>query len=149
MADIFDNDTIVSKPHRDVVNIIIIQRRYETINALETYKLKENQGYGTHESLIKSKLYSLILEVKQMLDDNIEKFNKHIETFSKKIKYKNKIYNTSEELLNAADSDNIKTIVSAFDYLDRFLYYKEITKIDTKRVAEWTNISKLNEQAGI
>lgn len=129
------------------MNIIIIQRRYDCISSLETLKLKDSQGYGAQDAFFKSRLYALIVEVKQMLEENIDKYNKHIKSNKRRTDYK--IYNSVKELIKDAESDDLDKMTEAFDYLDRFLYYKEIIKIDTKRVGEWTSPSDLNEDAGI
>jgi len=67
----FNNDVTVGTPAIDVVRILWLQRRSEVIDHLELYTKRDAQGVTGDLSGVRSKLFSLFLEVQPCLERRV------------------------------------------------------------------------------
>lgn len=129
----FNNETTISTPSYDVVKILILQRRYDLMEAIEHFKKQENSGLDNIDvylPYIRTRLLSLYLELYPMI-----------------MRKKNKVYITDlEEGINSQDYEELLGMVKK---LLIFIDDLKITAIDTKRKIDTTRIEKVNQYKGL
>ena len=67
----FDNDTTVSKPSKELVNYIILQRHTELIDAIANYELRQLKDLRSGIMDVQSKAIALYFSIMEMLDKEI------------------------------------------------------------------------------
>lgn len=126
----FNNETTIGTPALDVVKILILQRRYDVFEALESYnKLKFKNAEGDL-SILRSRLFSLFLEIQASIKRRLKE-EEYTALF-------NKIQSESEEDLKEA----IYIINTELDNIN-------LTKIDTRRQFDTTQMLKENRYKGL
>lgn len=116
--------TTMTRPPKDMVNFMILQRIDSLVNIMEILEMKDanNRDRGLPE--LKSTALSLILLIKKPLERQLEKDQ------GKKIKSK-----TIQELRKSiydATYENKTDLYKIIDYILDFAYDKDILKWDTK-----------------
>lgn len=115
----FNDETTMTRPRKDIVNIMILQQLQDLLEALSYLELKDEKDRVTGLPELKSKLLTLITLIRTPLERQLEKDKKpNIETL------RQEIYGLGYE-----DKEAIYNIV---DYIEKFLYDKDVTKWDTK-----------------
>jgi len=125
----FNNDTTVTTPALDVVKILILQRRNDVIEAFEHFN--KSIDFEEDLSLVRSRLYSLYLECKGMLENNFDS-----ETL---IKLKSSVHKPQ----------NFEEIEEGFNIINMFLYKIKLTKIDNAVMFDPRDMEAENKAHGI
>lgn len=135
----FQNNTITSRPPKEIINYSIIFRREETLDALRRYKL-EAIGNDNEDPALLSKfsahLYTLLVQNKPMLNKSWDEI-------------KNNPYKDIEALERATLSQKESQVLSALDFIEEFLYKKGLTKTDTRENLETHSIIRRNKASGL
>lgn len=123
----FNADATVSSSAIDILRILILQRRNDVIDAIETYrKLEEHSSPDT--TIVRSRLFSLFLEIQAM------------------IKRKHKEY---DQIKESCDSKDFEELLKTFLELNEFLDMNRLTRIDTKNVYDSTRTSSEDKEKGL
>lgn len=126
----FNNENTISTPATDVMRILILERRANVIEAIEHYiKLRNNGTDIADLEILKARLFTMYLEVSAMLNNHLKP-----EEYA--------------ELQEQIGSDSFKDLVQAFHKIDGVLYDITLTKIDSKRNIDWSNIEATNKAYG-
>lgn len=123
----FNNSTIVGKSRTDIINIIIINRWDKSLDAIEEYYKNRAKGFERGMVDFQSKIASLYHAVKQIIIDELPK-------------EKTKEYLNVEQIKQDILSGDEDRVFKAWDYIDRLLYVKGITKIDKKELYDKSDI---------
>lgn len=122
----FNNESTVSTPAVDVVKILILQRRNDFIEALEAYRKEIYRGIHTDNSIVKSRLNSLFLEVSAALKRSLKE-----EDF--------------EALREKITTDKIEYLEEAFLMLNTWLDDKHIIRVDNKKTYDRRRVENENK----
>ena len=130
----FNNETTITRPATDILKMTILQRRYETINALGWYAEKEESGHAQSlgTSKVRSSLLQLFYDCRSMLKNRMK-----ADSFAAMEK---------NILENNVDS---QTILELFELIDTELYSVGLTKFDTGRVYDSTSVEAENKEKGL
>lgn len=129
----FNNDTTITRNARDILEILIIEKRTYFIDALEEYhKLKYN-GRVASLDYVRSRLYSFYLELKPSLENE---FNNKPDTILTKV----------DELITSKDYDNI---IKCFELLSNYIYSKNLIKWDSMKTYNRQSIEEENKFHGM
>lgn len=125
----FANETTMTRPRKDVVNFMILDTLQKTLEAYQAWEDSEESPFK--ERTFKSRLLQLTALIATPLTKKLqsEKPSKTLTEFRKEIKEAN--YEQTYPLL---------------DYLEKFLYEKDVTKWDTKEQWDRTNILESNRR---
>lgn len=126
----FDNESTITTPASEIVKILILQRRYDLFEAVEKFQKQKAVGTDPDISLLKSRLYTLYLEVQSAL----------------KRKLKKEDYNILREKIL---SDSETTLFEAVDSINDFLDSIRLTVIDTRKVYDSTRVETENRAKGL
>ena len=129
----FNNSTIVGKSRTDIVNIMVLSRRSDAIDAIRLYYARKykNKEKGMYE--FQSEIAALFHEIQQIISNELPK-------------EKTETYDKPEQILEDIESGDEKRVLRAWQYMDRLLYSKGITKIDKKELYDRTNIFESNRR---
>ena len=132
----FNNSTIVGKSRTDIVNIIIIQRWTDSIDAIRLYyeRKARNKEKGMVE--FQAEMASLYYQIQEMIIANIES-NKNKETSP---------YKDHKDILRDIETGEEDKVFKAWNYMSNLLYDKGITKIDKKELYDRTRIFDANRR---
>jgi hypothetical protein len=110
----FNNDATVSTSAGDVVKIVILERRYNLIEALEKYNNAEALGMDNSRELaiLKSRLFSLFIEIEPIIQRQVKEDD-----------YKN--------LKRLLFSEEFKDFLEAVFIINATLDKVKLTRIDT------------------
>lgn len=125
----------ITTPPGIILKIMILERRQELINAIEEYNNKKFLGAGWPINKIKSLLFSLAYEIDAGLRKEYDKAKKGQENF----------YKTFKELLKSNDADEL---IKAFDFIEDYLYKKNLTRWDLKQRYDTSNVELENYYKG-
>lgn len=126
----FNNDATVGTPAVDVERISILQRRYDLIEAIEYYRKKRLDGAAFPISVVRSRLFSLFLEVQACLKRRLkpEDYNNLFSI----------CYDSKEEL----------ELLDAVYKINEVLDELRLTRIDTQKVYDSTDTEAENKIKG-
>ena len=126
----FNNDATIGTPRTEILSVLILQRRNDVIEAIESFKKAVYQNSDGHLWLVRSRLLSLFLEVRSALRNSMpaDKF---------------------VVLENGVLSENFSDLGTAFFTIDEWLYDKKITKIDTRKDVDVDDIEEVNRSHGM
>lgn len=129
----FNNSTIVGKSRTDIVNIIIIQRWADAIDAIRLYyeRKARNKEKGMVE--FQAELASLFYQIQEIIEIEASK-------------EREEIYKNHKDILKDIESGDEDRVFKAWDYMSKLLYIKGITKIDKKELYDRTNIFESNRR---
>ena len=123
----FNNEATIGTPAAEIEKVSILQRRYDWIEAYEEYKKNKFKGQAQNLSIVRARLLSLFLEVQAMI--------------------KRKKPEQYDDLKKACSEDTEeKNIVDAFLFINELLDELKLTRIDTKKVYDTTNVELENEE---
>lgn len=124
----FNNEATIGTPAADVEKISILQRRYDVIEAYEAYKKGKFMGHAQSLSIVKARLISLFIEIQAMLKRRLPK-----EEYDK---------------LNICMNSTLieEDILNILLRLNEFLDELKLTRIDTKKVYDSTDVEVENEE---
>lgn len=126
----FNNETTVGVPAADVERISILQRRYDLIEAYEDYRKKKLMNAGVQLSIVRARLFSLFIEVQAMLKRRMSKADYDL-------------------VLNGClDSTNEFEIREIIFKINEQLDEVKLTRIDTSRVYDQTDVEAENKEKG-
>lgn len=126
----FNNEATIGTPRSDIISVLILQRRNDVIDAIESYKKAEYQGAEGPAWVVRSRMLTLFLEVRSAL-----KNSKKPEDFKK-----------LEANVLSADMDRLGEALYA---IDEWLYQKNITKFDTRKDVDIDDIEAVNKSHGL
>jgi len=126
----FNNEATISTPAVDIVRVLILQRHSDALDAIEFYKKKTLGGVAYPTDVMASRIYSLYLQNIKPIQRNISK-----EDF----KQLEKDVNSIEE----AD------LIKAFLIINGVLDELRLTKIDTGKKHDTTNVEEENHVKGL
>lgn len=129
----FNNSTIVGKSRTDIVNIIIIQRWTDSIDAIRLYY--ERKAKGTERGMVEfqAEMACLYYQIQEMIINNLSSG-------------KEKVYKQNIEILADIESGTESKVFKAWNYMSNLLYEKGITKIDKKELYDRTRIFESNRR---
>jgi hypothetical protein len=126
----FNNEATIGTPASEVVKILILQRRYDMMEALEQYNKLQNQDQEADISVARARLFSLFLEIQAMLKRRLTK-------------------EEYDDLFSQVESSNKNQIMKAIYSINEQMDKISLTKIDTKRVYDTTRVEKENKIKGL
>lgn len=129
----FDNETTVTRPASDIIRVVILERRYNLMEALERYYMNAALGgvdTSHDEAVVRARLLSLIDELRPMLDRRLRPEEK-------------------EELERALDRTDMDSTLKAFHLVNKMLDIVKLIMIDTRKVYDSTNVEAENREKGL
>lgn len=127
----FNNESTIGTPASDVEKISILQRRYDLIEAYETYKKTRFQGSNTGLSITRARLISLFLELQASLERRFDK----------------KEYEKLKILIFAKNIEE-EELLEAIFIINRELDKMRLITIDNQKVYDSTNVEEENKIKG-
>lgn len=124
----FNNETTVTRAFDEIVKVVILQRRYEAINELETIYKKKYSRVQRDLSVLKSKIYSLYIEIKPLIER------------------KHKGFKAFQEQINELQNKNEDELAEVLNTLNDILDDSGLTKIDNIIKYDRTNILEANRR---
>ena len=125
----FNNEATIGRPAKDVEEIIILERRYNFIEALEDYKKKKFSNIGVSFGIVRARLLSLFLQfqatIKRRWADDYE-----------------------DMLKTCLESKDEQKILDVFFQINEYLDELKITRIDNQRVYNAQNPEEENKVKG-
>lgn len=129
----FNDQTTMTRPRKDIVNIMILQQLQDILESIEYLEMKDEKDRDTGLPELKSRILALLTLIRTPLERQLEKEKKGtIKQLRKRI-YEI-TYDEKEELYNI------------IDYIEKFLYDKDVTKWDTKEQYDRTDILDMNRR---
>lgn len=122
----FNNERTIGTPRSDILTVLLLQRRNDVIDAIEAYKKVEYLGSQSEANVLRARLLSLFMEIQAALLNDLGE-----EEFGK----------LQEKVLSPKLEDSSE----AFQTMDRWLYRKNITKIDTRKHYDTGDVEEENE----
>lgn len=129
----FNNSTIVGKSRTDIVNIIIIQRWSDAIDAIRLFYERKVKGYDKGMVEFQAEMASLYYQIQDIIVNELPK-------------EKEKVYKHQIDILRDIESGDEERVFKAWNYMSRLLYIKGITKIDKKELYDRTRIFDANRR---
>ena len=126
----FNNNSTISVPATEVEKISILQRRFDTIEAIEDYKKRQFQGAGASIAFVRSRLLSFFLQIQAMAQRQFEE----------------QAYKDIEQ--KVFDSKDEKELIKVFYDLSQLLDRLRVTKIDNIRPYDQQDIEAENKIKG-
>jgi len=123
----FNAEATVSSSAIDILRILILQRRNDVIDSIESYK-KIEKHTDPDTTIVMSRVFSLFLEIQAMLKRKYKEYN---------------------ELEKDAKSDDYETLLKTFLILNEFLDNNRLTRIDTRNVYDSTRTSSEDSEKGL
>lgn len=129
----FNDETTMTRPRKDIVNIMILQELQDILEAISFMELKDEKDRSQGLPELKSKLLSLITLIRTPLELKLKKDNRGT------------VKDMRSDIYNL-DYDTKEQLYKIVDYLEEFLYSKDVTKWDTKEANDrkdvWTTKQK-------
>ena len=135
MVDFNDGSTITTAP-REIIKIMILERRKYVIDAIEDYQKKRAHGIDAPLGLIKARLLALHLELAAGLSRRCE---------SKK-DLKRKYWADRVEITANTDYENL---IDIFQKLEGYLDDIRLIRIDSIKTYDSTNVEAENLEKGV
>lgn len=125
----FNNETTVTRNAADLERTLILEKRENFLIALEQYRKTMREGANTPTGKIGSRLEALYYQMYSMI----------------KRRFKTEDFNFLQETLHSKKEDDI---LKLFRILSDCLDELELTKLDTKKKVDFTNIEAANKSKG-
>lgn len=132
MVDFNNDTTITGRSAEDILRVIIMERRYNLFEAIESYiKLSHVGNVGDHDvAVIKARLYTLFLEVEETIKRNLKEESKLVEL---------------DVLLNSNNYDDLnKAVKIIMSVLDKV----KLTRLDTRTPYDSTRVDVEDKHKG-
>lgn len=129
----FNDETTMTRPRRDVVNFMILQQLQDLLDIYGKWEIEQEKGTDKVTVELKSQILKMIMLIKTPLDVRMKKD-------------KDSIYidvNHLREILMSAKSNEIIKII---EYIEQFLYEKDVTKWDTKEAVDRKDIWRTKQR---
>lgn len=127
----FNNEVTVGLPAWNILKVLVLQRRDDFINALEAYNRALKQGIAARDYEVAARLNSLFQELRPHIRASVKPEDFAI------IEAK------------ATNPGGQKDIMDAWNYLNEWLYNKELTKWDGKKQYDRTRTERENKETGL
>ena len=127
---IYSGEQTTAVSPQDLIKVVIIQRKEDFIEALESYNLYISKGADPNTHVIKARLISLFLCVQPAMKRTYTDYD-HV----------HKVINW--------DLRNITEIQDCFNHINTWLDFIEITRIDNKKRYNSLNAEDENKAKGI
>lgn len=126
----FDNEATITTAPKEIVKIMLLERRKYLIDAVEYIHKNKQRGVTPDLALFGSRLLSLFLELYHSLADYYSK-----DEFKK---LKKDVY-----------SDKLADLETAFISINKWFYKKRLIKIDTIKRYDRGNVEAENKAMGL
>jgi len=126
----FDNETTITTAPKEIVKIILLERRKYLLDSIEYYHKNKQRGVSVGLELLGSRLLSLFLELVHPLKE---------------------FYSPDdfEDIKKKVLSNDYNSFESAFISIDKWFYDKKLTKIDTITKYDRGNVEEENLTMGL
>lgn len=132
----FSDSTTMTRPRKDIVNLMILQQLQDILEALEYFELKADKERENGLPELKSRIKAIIPLVSEPLSLRLKKHKLG------KIQDLQDLRDSIDEI-GYDDKDELYIII---DYISKFLYEKDVTKWDTKEAQDRTDILEMNKK---
>lgn len=146
MSD-FDVTSFVSTPKKDVLSILILQRRNELIDQINEVYSNELRKHRSKIAIsnLKGSILSLIIEVYVMFDEWLRS-----NQGKKAVKNRGLSINTAEKFIKLIEKKNkCEDILPLYLLIEGMLYAKKIIRVDTRPKIDKTRWENSNKAAGL
>lgn len=126
----FNNEATIGTPRHDILSVLILQRRNDVIEAIESFKKIEYQGGEGNAGPVRARLLSLFLEVRAAMKNSLK-----ADDFAK--------------LERSIGSTDMSDVSKALTTIDEWLYAKNITRIDNRAKVDTDDIEAVNKSHGL
>lgn len=128
----FNSDTTVSTPAADIQRIVVLERRYNVMEVIESYvKIKDSGAdTGPELALIRSRLLSFYLELRDLCKRQLSP-----EDF--------------DTLKTQCTSSKYKDLLDGYMTLNSMLDSIKLTRLDTKKKYDSTNVEEENKEKNL
>jgi hypothetical protein len=126
----FNNEATISTPAVDIIRVLILQRRNDALDAIEYYNKKVKAGIDYGTDVMGARIFSYFLEIECCLKRQLE--NKSFEDLEKEVK-----------------SDKYNDLLTAFRTMNTVLDKIKLTKIDTGKDIDTSNVEEENKERGL
>jgi hypothetical protein len=128
----FNNETTIGRPAVDIVRVLILQARNDTLTAIEDYRLKKHVRSEASLSVIESRMFKWYLEMEAML--------------SRKMKGGKEFLELKRRFLNLEKTE--EEVFVLVSYLNKVCDDIKLTVIDTQQVYDTTLWEEGNKAHG-
>jgi len=129
MVDLFNNETNTGRPAVDIVRILVLQSRENAFESFEVYNKNKNRGIQADQSTLRARLLTWFMQHQAYIERN-------------SIDTKEEI----EELLFKEQDIKDSEIKKILYFLNAIIDKLNITKLDTHRIYDRTNIEEDNKE---
>lgn len=136
----FNNESTVATPPGEVVKIVVLERREQVIEALESYHHMEGAGQSLEHKrdILRARVMALWYEVQAMVKRK---------TKAAKGTEEDPTYSMVQEAITAAKTE--EKLLDAFCWLNEFVDWLGLTVIDSRARYDRTNIEDANIKKGM
>jgi len=120
----FSDQTTMTRPPKEIVNLMILQRLQDVIQSVEYFELKNGKDRDQGLPELKSQILSLIALIRTPLEKRLKEDKQNNLNVKDIIELRKLIYELSY--------DRKEEVYIIVDYIEQFLYDKDVTKWDTK-----------------
>jgi negative regulator of replication initiation len=131
MVDFNNDTTITGRSAEDILRVIIMERRYNLFEAIESYVKLKSQGNESEQevSIVKARLYSLYLEIEETVK-------------------RNKTAEEVKELETFLSSDSYEDLIKGVKSLMKVLDTVKLTRLDTRKPYDSTRVTVEDKEKG-
>lgn len=126
----FNSEITIGTPAVDIVRVLFLQRRSDALEALEFCDKKRRAGVDFPTDTATSRMFSFFLEIQPVLVRRLSK-------------------ESLQELALLAQSADYKQLVTAFTLMNQILDDIKLTRIDSGKQIDTTDVESENEEKGI
>ena len=134
----FNGEGVLGTNRSHILDLVVLQRRDDFINSFEEYRFSclENSS-DTRQKLfrLKSRLQAIFLELDCLLQRRVNEKEHEL------------TYIDLKKQINKAESE--EEIINSFYIINNILDKLNITRIDTKRLIDFTDIEAVNTDKGL
>ena len=130
----FNSEGMLGTNRSHILDLIILQRRDDLINAFEEYRFSVKEGRSDTSvklNRVCSRLEALFMELKHVLERRLDK-----EEYD-------------ELKIKVMKIENQEELITVFDTINKLLDTLNIITIDKKKIVDYTNTEASNESKGI
>ena len=138
----YNNDTTIATPSIDINRVQILERRAYVIEALEKYYQYQYGGSTGNQNIVKSRISSLFWEIQETLK---RKFPVSEAPGEGEMSY----IDMQEILFPKKGGGDFKEVLRVWEKINIMLGEINLTKIDTKKEYDTTNIDQENEEQNL
>jgi hypothetical protein len=131
----FNNETSVSTPATNIVKILVLEARYNSLLALEFYNSKISAGINSEQATLRARLGTWFMEHQAYLKRTLIK--EEDKKLYKKIK---------DNIFFKKNNLNNEDILEAVEYLNKIIDLLKINKLDTRQQYDTTDVEEDNKQ---